>query len=230
MKSDIDLPEVPYYLSYEVYFWSALLLTSTTIMVFVVGGTVRYRVLQDFGESSRTVFSRLFKTKQAMFCLLMLLDLSYLVLTITQEAWPDNAILYADKRSTIKRFFYSPEGLIVTAIVVEIVNFLVIASAAMLLYYEYVRCLSEAWYAHKLFIWTSFVCQFCHICVFFDLYSRLSSILTAVRCLIFIVIAIMQLFTRTKAEPRTLKDDDYMRDTYVNQEILRSFSTMYVFE
>ena len=50
----------------------------------------------------------------------------------------------------------SPLGLIFIAIAVETLNFLTITGAGMLMYGEYVRGLSEAWYAHKLFVWTSF--------------------------------------------------------------------------
>ena len=115
-------------------------------------------------------------------------------------------------------FGSSVVGLILTALFVEILNFLVVVGASLLLYYEYVRHLSEAWYCHKLFIWVSFVFQFCHLWTFFELYSGLNAMLTALRCIIFIAIVFLQMNTRQKEGSRLMRiafeTDD---DNFVNE-------------
>ena len=104
---------------------------------------------------------------------------------------PNSQILFTDKTIDGNMFGSSVVGLILTALFVEILNFLVVVGASLLLYYEYVRHLSEAWYCHKLFIWVSFVFQFCHLWTFFELYSGLNAMLTALRCIIFIAIVFL---------------------------------------
>ena len=82
---------------------------------------------------------------------------------------------------------------------VELVNFVVYIFAAILLYYEYVRLVSEAWYCHKLFAWSNLVLHGTHLAVFFELHAaRTSHVLGIARCLILIALVVTQWITKRK--------------------------------
>lgn len=62
------------------------------------------------------------------------------------------------------------KGLLITVLIMETLNFLAYLFAAILLYYEYVRLVSEAWYSHKLFIWSNLALYSIHLATFYQLH------------------------------------------------------------
>lgn len=66
--------------SAPVYFWSVVAINTFTALAFAFGGYHRYQILQDIGQVQRS-FSRLFKCKMSLYCVLVSIDLG-LVVTI----------------------------------------------------------------------------------------------------------------------------------------------------
>ena len=85
-----------------------------------------------------------------------------------------------------------PVTLIVMLLCVEIFNFGIYVFASILLYYEYVRKVSEAWYSHKLFINLNLVCHVAHVALFYEMYSGALIYIGISRCMVFFGISITQ--------------------------------------
>lgn len=64
--------------SAPVYFWSVVAINTFTALTFTIGGYHRYQILQDIGQVQRN-FSRLFKCKMSLYCVLVGLDLGLVV-------------------------------------------------------------------------------------------------------------------------------------------------------
>lgn len=104
-------------------------------------------------------------------------------------------------------------------LLLQVINFLTYLFAAILLYYEYIRMVSEAWYAHKLFVYSNMVLHTVHLCVFFPLYWGVHISLNLVRCCVFVAIASTQWMTKKRSSKQRILDSKIDR-----MEILRSTS------
>ena len=80
--------------------------------------------------------------------------------------------------------------MLVTALFAKALNFAVYVFAAMLLRYEYIRKVSEVWYAHKLFIWSTMFLNLLHLTMFFSVYLIVHKVLQFIRLAVLILILI----------------------------------------
>ena len=80
--------------------------------------------------------------------------------------------------------------MLVTALFAKALNFVVYIFAAVLLRYEYIRYVSEVWYAHKLFIWSTMFLNLLHLAMFFSVYLIVHKVLQFVRLAVLILILI----------------------------------------
>lgn len=136
----------------------------------------------------------------ALYCAVVLLDVVVTILTIIDGFSPNMRFLIEGKPPR-GEFGESPQAVFVV-IAVEVANCAVYAFAAILRYQEYVRMMTEAWYAHKLFIWSNLVLHALHLAIFFPLYSPLHTMLCLVRCSILLAILVTMALTK----PRTTID------------------------
>jgi hypothetical protein len=83
-------------------------------------------------------------------------------------------------------------------IVSESISFVVVASALILLYREYVRHLREAWYAHKMYVWTNLLFTIGHLVTFYGQYSSTLKVMAILRSILVLALIIMQLNTSKK--------------------------------
>ena len=99
---------------------------------------------------------------------MVLLDFGALILAFVQVFKPDEIIFTARKLKPqeINLFHSTNIGLLVTLLIIELINLVVYAYAAILLFQEYVRLVAEAWYSHKLFIWSNLLFHTAHLAVF----------------------------------------------------------------
>lgn len=89
--------------------------------------------------------------------------------------------------------------MLVALFVVETMNLLVYIYASVLLFQEYERKVSEAWYSHKLLIWANLVFNCVHLAVFWPLYSETLALLALAKCVTLSLIAAAQFMTRPGA-------------------------------
>ena len=129
-------------------------------------------------------------------------------------------------------------GILTTVLIMEAVNFFVYVFAAMLLKYEYVRLVSEAWYSHKLFIWSNLVLYSLHLIIFYSFHEKIFAVLNITKCVILFLIIWAQWKTKPKTlskinRPSLLSNDAYKRagsnEAFDYQEILRSQSSFMEF-
>ena len=85
-----------------------------------------------------------------------------------------------------------PVVLVVMMLCVEIFNLGIYIFASVLLYYEYVRLVSEAWYSHKLFINLNLVLHVAHLALFYQMYSGPLIYIGLARCMVFFGISLTQ--------------------------------------
>lgn len=78
---------------------------------------------------------------------------------------------------------------------------------------------SEAWYAHKLFVYSNMVLHTVHLCVFFPLYWGVHITLNLIRCCVFVAIASTQWLTKKRSSRERILNSKIDR-----MEILRSTS------
>lgn len=131
----------------------------------------------------------------ALYCAVVLIDLIFTVCTIVDAIKQNRQLLV--EGSSHKGVIESPSA-VFTFIAVEVANFAVYAFAAFLKYKEYVRMMTEAWYAHKLFIWSSLVLHVLHLAIFFPLYSPLRTTLCLLKISIFFAILVTMVLTRPR--------------------------------
>lgn len=93
--------------------------------------------------------------------------------------------------STKDQFSKLPLFLLISVLITDLVNFSVYIFAVYLRYQEYVRHLSEVWYAHKLLIYSNLVMNCVHGLVFLHLHIHygILAFLTLTRCCVFVGLA-----------------------------------------
>ena len=162
-----------------------------TDFVFLIGARYRKKELKGIGREPR-VFSFLFKTKLVLYGLLVLLDFGVIILAVIQVFNPDKAIFTATvlKPDQISNSRSANVGDVVTLLIVQLINLAVYSYAAILLFKEYVRWVSEAWYSHKLFIWSNLVFHSAHLAIFWSLHSKMLVSMTFLRCVCLLLISI----------------------------------------
>ena len=86
--------------------------------------------------------------------------------------------------------------------------------AVLLLYYEYVRYVSEAWYSHKLFIYLNLTFHTIHMIIFGGMHSEVFLILAIARCIILSLILVTQCMTiKRSASNRIVSSDNFEMTT-----------------
>ena len=76
--------------------------------------------------------------------------------------------------------------------------------SAVILYDEYVRLVSEAWYSHKLFIWSNLVFHTTHLAVFWDLHAKKLALMTLAKCMCLLLITIAQFMTKPQTSNNSI--------------------------
>ena len=162
----------------------------------MLGACYRRKVLKGIGQVQRN-FSRLFKFKLSLYCALVFLDLGTLILACIQVFKPYERIFYAAilKDKKLHLFHDANRGLLITLIFGRFTNLVVYAISAVILYKEYVRLVSEAWYSHKLFIWSNLVLHTVHVAVFWDFHAETLALLALGKCTCLLLITICQFMT-----------------------------------
>ena len=157
----------------------------------MIGAYYRKKELRGIGQEPR-VLGRLFKTKLFLYFILVLLDFGAIILAVTQVINPNKAIFTATvlKPDQINNSRHANVGDVITLLVVQLINFAVYSYAGILLYKEYVRKVSEAWYSHKLFIWSNLVFHSAHLSIFWSLHSEALAVMTLLRCICLLLISI----------------------------------------
>ena len=199
----------------RIFFWSMQSINILTAVAFLVGGGYRYSFLMDIGYQQKK-YSRLFSIKLFLYWALALVDTIVVIYTFI-HAFTDEA----DQAQGDVHVSLSMQGhdLFVTVLVVESVNFVVYVFAAILLHYEYMRQVTEAWYAHKFFIWSNLTLRIVHLIFFFPILSVLPSALEVTRISILgFIMGVTIMSSRKTVRNRSMKNSDFRSSNFITRE------------
>ena len=76
--------------SYYAFFWSEIAMVVIISICFMIGGGIRYKILQDIGRVQQKKFSWLFICKMILYMLLIILDLAVVIICCIIAFMPVN--------------------------------------------------------------------------------------------------------------------------------------------
>ena len=202
---------------YTAFFWTSVAINIISATSFTIGGCIRKKELKDYGQADKKI-SKLLWTKMTLFLVLLGVDFGQLLVLfievfrshkIDDDASGDHEL--ADS-STKDQFSKLPLFLLISVLITDLVNFSVYIFAVYLRYQEYVRHLSEVWYAHKLLIYSNLVMNCVHGLVFLHLHIHygILAFLTLTRCCVFVGLAVCQCFTTQRSGADRVYNDTFV--------------------